>query len=139
MGADMTVAGFVITLTKAELEDKWTKSASLFKKRLVKVKAQVSKIKSFSKEWDDLKIYYDSEYNDQRHKRPTFKRWVQAQIHNAIEQLGNRETACWFVKPNKFLMLSGGLSWGDSPTETYDLFNRVNRIPLGILEKAGLE
>lgn len=37
------------------------------------------------------------------------------------------------------LLLSGGMSYGDNPTDAMDSFNKINNIPIKIREAGGLE
>lgn len=50
---------------------------------------------------------------------------------------GKLRSATWLDVGGKRVLLSGGISWGDSPTEMYDTFDRLN--DSGVAKAIGFE
>lgn len=50
-------------------------------------------------------------------------------IKDTFETLDNRECSCLIFK-GYHIHLTGGMSYGDAPTDAFDTFNRFNSMPL---------
>lgn len=52
-------------------------------------------------------------------------------IKDTFETLDNRECSCLVFK-GYHIHLTGGMSYGDAPTDAFDTFNRFNSMPLSL-------
>ena len=110
---------------------KWH-DASPIEKALKKLATLVKKERTIDNErdWDEFAEYY-SDGED-------LKKEALDAIELALEDLDCREVA--FVDfGNRIYAMTGGMSWGDSPTDTFAHFDVVMRMPMRLLKKAGLE
>jgi len=59
-------------------------------------------------------------------------------VDDLLDNLDNREMGV--IEFEGFnLYLSGGMSWGDNPTDTYNNLTNFNMLPSSILEEAGVK
>jgi hypothetical protein len=57
-------------------------------------------------------------------------------IAEFFEWAYSRQTA-WVTHPRGHILLTGGLSWGDSPTDAYDAIQRFGCLPERVLNAGG--
>jgi hypothetical protein len=57
-------------------------------------------------------------------------------INTFFGSLGNRDVTD-LVYPERTIFITGGMSWGDDPTESFDAFNAFNLLPDDILRAGG--
>ena len=55
-------------------------------------------------------------------------------LFNAIEE----RDVTWIDLKGKTMWITGGMSWGDTPTESYSVFEKFNSLPYDILEKGNI-
>jgi hypothetical protein len=123
MGADM------LLMWVGAKESKEAFNITPVKTALKKLAALVKKADFKDKEWEEFKMYF-SEGDD-------LKKEAQDAIEVAIGDLGSREVT-YARFEGKIYAITGGMSWGDSPTEAFAHFDVVMRMPAKILKKAGL-
>ena len=65
---------------------------------------------------------------------------LKAKMHEAIDEMedmrGRRDTNDWMMGGQGFI-LTGGMSWGESPTAAYDVMVRFSYLPRSVLEAGG--
>lgn len=54
-------------------------------------------------------------------------------VEEVFASLEYRDVTTWYYK-NVVFYLTGGMSWGDSPTDTYDCFMKFSLLPDKVLE-----
>ena len=59
-------------------------------------------------------------------------------INEFFNCLDNRDVTCINHKGDR-IYLTGGMSWGDNPTDSYGNFERLNYIDSDILNRAGIQ
>lgn len=123
MGADM-----LLTYIGAKRRGKWGDFAPI-KTALKNLKRLVKKDDFKKDDWNDYKEYF-SEDDDLR------KEALDA-CNIAIDDLDGREVTTMYWNGNIYAA-TGGMSWGDAPTEAFAHFDLINRMPERILKKAGL-
>lgn len=59
-------------------------------------------------------------------------------VKETFDSLNCRDVT-YIQRNGETMYLSGGVSWGDSPTDSYDLFSRFNSLPQSILKEGDIE
>ena len=52
---------------------------------------------------------------------------------------GERRDITWLAFPERTIILSGGMSWGDNPTEGYNIVQKFSLLPQWLLDAGGFE
>ena len=63
-------------------------------------------------------------------------KYVKETIDDFVNCLTGREVSHWFDR-EICVFVTGGMSWGDDPTDAFDLFNRIFDLPQSILDAGG--
>jgi hypothetical protein len=119
MGADMLLAGFVVSREFAE---------GTLEYREQRKKAMLEELEKLS--IDDLIELGD--YMGDSEDLPNLKTIAKEAIEEAFNNLDSRDVTAWYYDKVAFF-LTGGMSWGDSPTDSYDAFQKVSLLPDKIL------
>jgi len=120
MGADLVVAYFGI---------KKEQDLQQAKEKMMSIVDELSK--------EDFSDYFDSIYSDDIENIDLDEAREEAKevIERTFETLDYRDVTSIEHKGD-IIYLSGGMSWGDSPTDSYDLFRKFSSLPEKLL-KAG--
>ena len=119
MGADMLLAGFVASQEFAKGDLKY---------REQRKKAMLEELEKVSV--DDLIELGD--YMGDSEDLPNLKTIAKEAIEEAFNNLDSRDVTTWYYGKVVFF-LTGGMSWGDSPTDSYDAFQKMSLLPDKIL------
>ena len=66
------------------------------------------------------------------------RKFMKEVVNKFFEGLNNRDMGSLNFK-GYIIYLSGGLSYGDNPTDSYDTINKFNLLPTKILSAGGIE
>lgn len=58
-------------------------------------------------------------------------------VEDVFDGIGNRDVT-WINHKGDILFVSGGMSWGDAPTEGYTNFNNLTSLPIKVLKYGGI-
>src|SRR3989338_7166238 len=113
MGADLVVAYFGI---------KKEQDLQQAKEKMMSIVDELSK--------EDFSDYFDSIYSDDIENIDLDEAREEAKevIERTFETLDYRDVTSIEHKGD-IIYLSGGMSWGDSPTDSYDLFRKFSSLP----------
>jgi len=116
MGADMLLAGFAVSHEFAEgtLEYREQRKKTMLEE-LEKVSvAELVELGDYMGDSEDL---------------PNLKTIAKEAIEEAFGNLDSRDVTIWYCDDKLAFFLTGGMSWGDSPTDSYDAFQKVSLLP----------
>jgi len=118
MGADLVVAYFGI---------KKEQDLQQAKEKMMSIVDELSK--------EDFADYFDSIYGDDIESIDLNEAREEAKevIERTFESLDCRDVTAIEHKGD-IIYLSGGMSWGDSPTDSYDLFRKFSSLPEKLLK-----
>ena len=123
MGADLIVACFGI---------KKEQNLRQIKEKMMKIVDELNK--------EDFADYYYSIYGDDVKNIDLNEARKEAKgvIERTFESLDYRDVTSIEHKGD-IIYLSGGMSWGDSPTDSYDLFQKFSSLPDKLLKAGNIE
>lgn len=128
MGADMLIEAISL---KKEQEPKWPDSVTR-KHAIDYIKNYLERIVDFSNVEAEEELEIESEIKD-----------VISQLTDDMEEVKRQLSGDYSREitslsyPERDIWLTGGMSWGDEPTQLFDVFSRL--WASGILEEAGFE
>ena len=120
MGADMTLAGFATSRQFAQGDTifrEQRKHALLAAIDLLEARELVD----FGASYGDSEDISD------------LKNLAKETVEEVFKSLEYRNVTTWYYKKVVFYF-TGGMSWGDSPTDTYDCFDKFSSLPDKVLE-----
>lgn len=126
MGADMLV--YAISVSKHDIASE--NGLKLMKQELEKVKKNLNEKPFLLDEWEESADYNDTE--DEQELKDIAKNAVDKLIL-ACAYEHHREMT-WLNYPERFIIVTGGLSWGDMPTELSETVYQFQIIPATYLE-----
>lgn len=139
MGADLIVAVISYKKPKRMKPGEW---GSEFHKRVARVLKACEKAKSFDEV--GVKSYFDGVYGDPgRHLHfDKVIEEVRAEFLRVIRDFDHciayRDTTT-LNYPERFILLTGGMSWGDGPTDSYSVIDKFQQLPMQLLKAGGFE
>ena len=123
MGADLIVRYLVV---KQEI------SPEESKKRMLEALDKIKDVNVFSE------LYVECLDNALPDSIDEAKEFVREIINEAIDAIGTREVTSIRHK-GETIYITGGMSFGDDPTDAYDSFNKFEYLPKVILDAGGME
>jgi hypothetical protein len=139
MSAEFIIAVISYKKPKRMKPGKW---ASEFHKRVARVLKACEKAKTFGE--GGVKAYFDGVYGEpERHlhfDNPIEE--VRAEFMSVIRDFDHcidyRDTTT-LNYPERFILLTGGMSWGDAPTDSYSTIDKFQQLPMQLLKAGGFE
>jgi hypothetical protein len=119
MGADMLLAGFTTSL-------KFVNESGADRQK--RIKAMLEELEKVSVE-DLIEL---GEYMGDSEDLPNLKTIAKEAIEETFNNLDSRDVTTWYYNEVVFYF-TGGMSWGDSPTDSYDSFQKVSLLPQKVL------
>jgi hypothetical protein len=141
MGADMVMA--MMSYKRRETDDKtdgW--GGAEFFKRVEAVRKACQESKEFDQR--GVENYFEAVYGDAEqllHMENVLEE-VRAEFLKVIddfEECFHFRDVGTIAYPERFLIFSGGLSYGDQPTTSYDRIDHFSQLPLSLLNAGGFE
>lgn len=131
MGSDMCIAYVVYNgIDPTDLDDNCNaKSKMLSKLNSMNISRQ---------DWIEfIDVFGDIDSTDQS-INSILRKKAETTINEFFECVSNRDVT-WIYVAQKYIILSGGMSGGDSPTDSYDTIMRFGMLPNELLASGGFE
>jgi hypothetical protein len=123
MGADLLLARLPFKMSLKDIEKgEWKK---ILVKKIIKSDLKADEYVAIA---DMFGLDYETE-----------KQEIRKRIIEAINEfsIGRRDVS-YYIQDEIINVISGGMSWGDSPTEMYDYISILSELPEAILKSAGI-
>lgn len=140
MSAELIIAVISYKKPKRMKPGKW---ASEFHKRVARV-LKACKEGKFMGDAEGVEGYYDAVYGDPEKpihfENPNEE--VKAEFLKVIADFDaciNYRDTTTLNYPERFILLSGGQSFGDAPTDSYTTIEKFANLPLSLLKKGGFD
>jgi hypothetical protein len=140
MGADMVMAMMSYKTRETDSKDGWDAE---FHKRVAAVR-KACKLGGWTDDAEGIRRYYAEVYGESEVPRLSDKVLKEAKaeflavIDDFKECIGFRDSTT-VRYPERFIILSGGLSYGEEPTESYKRIDRFSQLPPSLLQAGGFE
>lgn len=132
MGADLIISEISIKKNRQVKSE-----AEYFAAGLLKVKKAIEEKPIKKSDW---KEYYDEVSGDEPPEANTIKQDTIEVMDNLIAAVrGKRRDAVLIIYPERTILVSGGMSWGDMPTDLCNDIYKANNIPKEYFEGTAIE
>jgi len=122
MTADMVLAGFQASTAFAEGDEK------LRSKVKEQVLAAIEKL-----QMKDLIDFAEAASPNENSTVGELRTQAKETVEEVFKSLNYNDVTTWFLDGGQVLYLTGGMSWGDGATDSFDCFQRFSNLPSQVL------